>query len=208
MTLQQVDPPPRRNAVSAGDGGGGGGGGGGNPYGGGRHPPVDGVHGRQRAHLARPQLLPAHAAAHAPVRHDARALRRDRDLAARQRDPAADGAAAQPAHARRLLRRAHDLRPALPVRLHDGDRRRGRGDHHVGRARPRPAPPARVHHGVRERRHGPVGAGDLQLLPAARRVLRVVGPPPGRAAHVRDGGRHAPRTSTSRCSTTTSRRWC
>ena len=96
---------------------------------------------------------------------------------------------AEPAHARRLLQRAHDLRPAVPLRLHDGDRRRGRGDHHVGRARARPAPAARVRHGVRERRHGPVGPGDLQLLPAARRVLRVVGSPARRAAHVRDGGR-------------------
>ena len=35
------------------------------------------------------------------------------------------------ADARRLLQRPDDHRPAVPVRLHDGERRRGRGDHHA-----------------------------------------------------------------------------
>ena len=43
--------------------------------------------------VAGPQLLAAHAAPHAPLRHEARALRRGRDLAARERDPAPDVAA-------------------------------------------------------------------------------------------------------------------
>ncbi len=44
--------------------------------------------------------------AHAPLRHEARALRRGRDLDARQRRHARDVDHADPAHARRLLQRA------------------------------------------------------------------------------------------------------
>ena len=108
--------------------------------------------------------------------------------------------------ARRVLRGADDLRAALPVRLHAGDRRRGRGDHDVGRSGQGPQAAAGVHPVVGARRHRPVGAGDLPLLPGARRRVRVVGAPPGGEAPLRDGGHHARPTSTSRCSTTTSRR--
>ena len=77
-----------------------------------------------------------------------------RDNAIRRADRAPEGAA----HARRLLQRADDLRPALSVRLHDGDRRRGRGDHHVGGAGARPPATARLRHGLGERRAWAGGA--------------------------------------------------
>ncbi len=156
--------------------------------------------------LAGTQLLGARAAAHAPLRHDARPLRRGRDHRAGERDPPADVAADAAAHPRGVLRGPHDLRPAVPLRLHAGERRRDRGDHHLGRPGQGPAPAARVHPVVGARRQRSLGPGDLPLLPGARRRVRVVGAPPGRQAAVRDGGDHARTTSTSRCSTTTSRR--
>ena len=88
-----------------------------------------------------------------------------------------------------------------------GDRRRGRGDHDVGRARQGPAPAARLHPGVGQRRQRPLGAGDLPVLPgcpttSSRR--RVTGR--WRSGSTRWPASRPP-TSTSRCSTTTSRRW-
>ena len=114
-------------------------------------------------------------------------VRRGGDLHARQRDQAADGAAHRAAHARRLLQRPHDQRPAVPLRLHDGERRRGGGHHHVHRAGSRPQAAARAHQRREPRRRRPLGAGAVQVLPDARRVLHVVGSPPGGQADVRDG---------------------
>ena len=53
---------------------------GGGTYGGGGIAAERGVHRQRRSAVAGPQLLRARAAAHAPLRHDARALRRGRDL--------------------------------------------------------------------------------------------------------------------------------
>ena len=171
-----------------------------------RHLGERGVRRQRRTAVAGTQLLRARAAAHAPLRHDARPLRRGRDHRAGERDPAADVAADAAAHPRGVLRGAHDLRPDVPLRLHAGERRRDRGDHHLRRPGEGPAPAARVHPVVGARRQRSLGPGDLPLLPGARRRVRVVGAPPRRQAAVRDGGDHARRTSTSRCSTTTSRR--
>ena len=67
--------------------------------------------------------------------------------------------------------------------------------------------PPVVHPGVGPRRQRSLGAGDLPVLPGARRRVRVVGAPAGGEAAVRDGRASRPPTSTWRCSTTTSRRW-
>ena len=83
---------------------------------------------------------------------------------------------------------AHDLRPVVPLRLLPGVRRRGRGGHDVGGAGARSAAPAGVRRRVRERRARSLGAGD-HVDGHARRVLRVVGSSPGRAAALRDGRR-------------------
>ena len=140
---------------------------GGGTYGGGGGISAErGVRRQRRAALAGSQLLGAHAAAHAPLRHDARALRRGRDLAARERDPPADLAADEAALARRVLRRPDDLRAALPVRLHAGDRRRGRGDHGVGRSGQGPQAAARVHPVVGARRHRSVGPAIFRYFQA------------------------------------------
>ena len=103
-----------------------------------------------------PDVRGARAAAHAPVRHDARALRRGRDLDPSQRGPPADRRSMQePLTREQYFARPHDLRSAVPLRLLPRVRRRGRGRHDVGRARPRPAPPA----GVRRWRPPTAGTG-------------------------------------------------
>ena len=66
----------------------------------------------------------------------------------------------------------------------------------------------RVRDGVRQRRHGSLGAGALQLLPATRRVLRVVGASPGREAAVRDGRRRARRRRRRAALRPLHARWC
>ena len=107
---------------------------------------------------------------------------------------------------RRLLRGAHDLRSALPLRLLPRVRRRGRGGHHVDRAgadlrHPPAVVTASAHGGAR-----PVGPSD-HVDGNARRVLHVVGPPRGRRTGCGTWRASVPRRSTSRSSTTTSRPW-
>ncbi len=95
-----------------------------------RRAPERGVRRQRGAAVTGPQLLGARPAAHAPLRHEAGALRRGRDLGAGERDPAPGHRAPDPAaHARRVLRGADDLGPAVSLRLHPGDRRRGCGHH-------------------------------------------------------------------------------
>ena len=110
----------------------------------------------------------------------------------------------EPLDARAVLRGSDDLRPALPLRLLPRVRRRGRGRDDVRRAGARPPASACVRARVRPRRSRALGAGDHVDGHAGRRV-RVVGPPPRRAAALRDGRASGPTRSTSRCSTTTSR---
>ena len=118
---------------------------------------------------------------HAPVRHEARALRRGRDLDARQRHHARDVDHADATHARRLLQRADDRGAVLPLRLLPRVRRRGRGRHDVGRTGRGSPSSTRVRHGDRARRPRALGAGDHLDGHAGGRV-RVVGPPSGRAS--------------------------
>ena len=173
----------------------------------------------QRAAVARGQLHPAvgadgagpdvrgaRAAAHAPVRHDARALLRGRDLDPRQRDPPADRAHAGAADPRAVLRGPHDLRPAVPLRLLPRVRRRGRGRHDV-------APSGRATCGIRRctcwrPRTAGTAAGARRsrgwACPTTSSRRRGTGRSRSGSTRWRASD---PTRSTSRCSTTTSRRW-
>ncbi|MCQ0013702.1 thiolase C-terminal domain-containing protein [Actinomadura madurae] len=84
-------------------------------------------------------VLVAGPAAHAPLRHASRGVRRGRDQHPRERDQPADRAVPRSDHVGRLYERADDLGSVVPVRLHAGERRRGRGHHHRGRPRAGPA---------------------------------------------------------------------
>ena len=104
-----------------------------------------------------PDVRGARAAAHAPLRHDARALRRGRDLHPRAtRSGAPTSLMQEPLTLDEYFARADDLRPAVPLRLLPRVRRRGRGGHDVGRAGARPAAPARVR-AARRRTAGTAG---------------------------------------------------
>ena len=153
---------------------------------------VDGVHSRRVSwHRARCSRCSRSATCTCTARRvstSARSRSRTRNNAIRRPTSLMQRAA----HARRVLRRADDLRSAVPVRLLPRVRRRGRGRHHV-------APSARATSGTRpcyvmasaNGGHGRWGQA-IRWTGHARRVLRVVGPPPGRAAPVRDGRRRRP----------------
>ena len=126
------------------------------------------------------------AAAHALLRHDARAVRRDRgvDSAVGGDEPERQVAGAD--HDRRRARVALRGRARAPHRGVPGDRRRRRVRRHVGGARARPAQAARLHPRRGERADPqPHDLGDAR--PHGDRGRGV-----GRAG-VRDGGLHAVR---------------
>ena len=87
-------------------------------------------------------------------------------------------------------------------------RRRGRGDHDVRRTRARSAPAARVRLVVRATAAWVVGArrsSPTSSNPTSTSRRRVTGRSPSGCTR---WPASRPTTSTSRCSTTTSRRWC
>ncbi len=188
MTLQQAT---RRLGGTSVGGGGGGGGGGGNPYGGGGISP-------SMAFTAGAGLMsPGHSFAVLTKRH--------MHLYGTTREHLAEIAISQRNNA---IRRPTSIQRE-PLTLDDYFDARMISDPmclydytmetdgavavittSAERARDLRQPPVYVM-GVGERWDGTLGARDLQLLPATRRVLRVVRPPPRRAAHVRHGRRHA-----------------
>ena len=134
-------------------------------------------------------------AAHARVRHDARAARGDRAERAPQRPAQPEGRAAGRPDDGRLPVLEDDQRPAVPVRLRHRGRRRDRPDRVDGRACRRRAEPADPLRGGRQRAWrprlvGPVGGHDADApRPAPARTC-------GRAPT------SSRPTSTSRTSTT------
>ena len=139
---------------------------------------------------------------HARVRHHHRALRRRLGRAARARGAQSRRRDARADHARRPPGVALDRRAPAAARLLPGDRRRLRGDRHLGRARPRLPAARRPTSSPAPRPKG----RSTSRWPTTWRTGRTSPPVPTSPSSStrRPASRRA--TSTPRCSSTTSAR--